>query len=61
MIFDVSGTGMDGDEFARRAVASHQVRFSVIDARTMRAVFHLDVPEDGVERALAAATAAVKG
>lgn len=61
VIFDVSGTGVDGEEFARRAVASHEVRFSVIDARTMRAVFHLDVPEDGVDRALAAATAAAKG
>jgi threonine aldolase len=60
VIFDVSGTGVDGEEFARRARASHDVRFSVIDARTMRAVFHLDVPEDGVDRALAAAAAAAK-
>lgn len=60
VIFDVSHTGVDGEEFARRALASHEVRFSVIDARTMRAVFHLDVPEDGVARALAAAAAAAK-
>ncbi len=60
VIFDVSGTGVDGEEFARRALTSHEVRFSVIDARTMRAVFHLDVPENGVERALAAAGAAAK-
>jgi threonine aldolase len=61
VIFDVSGTGVEGEEFARRAIASHEVRFSVIDARTMRAVFHLDVPENGVERALAAAGAVAKG
>jgi threonine aldolase len=58
VIFDVSGTGVDGEEFARRALASHEVRFTVIDAKTMRAVFHLDVPQDGVDRALAAASAA---
>jgi threonine aldolase len=60
VIFDVSGTGVDGEEFARRALASHEVRFSVIDSKTMRAVFHLDVPPDGGERALAAAEAAAK-
>ena len=60
VIFDVSGPGIDGEEFARRALASHEVRFTVIDPKTMRAVFHLDVPEDGVERALAAARAAAK-
>ncbi len=60
VIFDISGTGIDGDEFARRALVSHEVRFTVIDPKTMRAVLHLDVPEDGVERALAAARAAAK-
>jgi threonine aldolase len=60
VIFDVSDTGVDGEEFARRARASHQVRFSVIDVRTMRAVFHLDVPDDGVDRALAGAAAAAQ-
>ena len=44
VIFDVSGTGLDGEEFARRTLASHGVRFSVIDPTTMRAVSHLDVP-----------------
>ncbi len=57
VIFDVSRTGVDGEEFARRSLASHEVRFTVIDSKTMRAVFHLDVPADGVERALAAARA----
>jgi threonine aldolase len=60
VIFDVSATGVDGDEFARRALESHEVRFTVIDPRTMRAVFHLDVPADGVDRALAAARAAAR-
>jgi threonine aldolase len=61
VIFDVSGTGLHGEEFARRALASHEVRFTVIDPRTLRAVFHLDVAEDGVERALAATRAAAEG
>ena len=60
VIFDVSGTGRTGDEFGDRALA-HGVRFSVIDPVTVRAVLHLDVPPDGVERALDAARAAVEG
>jgi threonine aldolase len=60
VIFDVSGTGRSGDEFGDRALA-RGVRFSVIDPVTVRAVLHLDVPPDGVERALAAARAAAEG
>jgi threonine aldolase len=59
VIFDVRGTGLSGDEFAARTLASHGVRFSVIEATTVRAVTHLDVPPDGIERALDAARAAV--
>lgn len=58
VIFDVGGTGRSADAFAERALSSHGVRFTVIDQRTVRAVFHLDVPPDGVERALTAARAA---
>jgi threonine aldolase len=58
VIFDIRGTGLRGDEFAARALASHGVRFSVIGPVTMRAVTHLDVPPDGIERALEAARAA---
>jgi threonine aldolase len=60
VIFDVRGTGLSGDQFAERALA-HGVRFTVIGGTTMRAVFHLDVPPDGVDRALAAARDAVAG
>jgi hypothetical protein len=37
------------------------VRFSVLGPTLVRAVFHLDVPADGVERALSAARAALRG
>jgi hypothetical protein len=57
----VRGTGLTGDEFAGKALASHDVRFTVLGPTRVRAVFHLDVPGDGVERALAAARAAVEG
>jgi threonine aldolase len=58
VIFDVRGTGLSGDEFAARTLASHAVRFSVIGPTTVRAVTHLDIPPGGVERALEAAGAA---
>jgi threonine aldolase len=61
VIFDVKETGRDGEAFAARALASHGVRFSVLGPTSVRAVFHLDVPADGVERALAAARAALAG
>ncbi len=61
VIFDVHGTGNDGETFAARTLASHGVRFSVIDRFTVRAVTHLDVPADGIERAVAAARSAVEG
>jgi threonine aldolase len=60
VIFDVRATGLTGDQFAARALASHGVRFSVIGPSTVRAVTHLDVPPDGIERALEAARAAVE-
>jgi threonine aldolase len=59
VIFDVRGTGLTGEEFAARALASHGVRFSVLGPTTVRAVTHLDVPPGGIERALDAAGAAV--
>ena len=60
VVFDVRGTGMAGEEFGRRAERSG-VRFSVLGPTLVRAVFHLDVPADGVERALCAARAALRG
>ena len=57
VVFDVSGTGLTGDEFGKRTLADHGVRFSILGPTTVRAVTHLDVPPDGIERALDAARA----
>jgi threonine aldolase len=59
VIFDVRDTGLTGDAFAARTLATHGVRFSVIGPTTVRAVTHLDVPAGGIERALEAARVAV--
>jgi len=61
VVFDVSGTGLTGERFAARTLASHSVRFSVLGPTTVRAVTHLDLPPDGIERALEAARAAIGG
>jgi threonine aldolase len=61
VIFEVQKSGLDGDTFAERTLSSHGVRFSVIGPTTVRAVTHLDIPPDGIERALAAARAALAG
>jgi threonine aldolase len=58
VIFDVRDTGLSGEQFASRTLASHGVRFSVIGPTTVRAVTHLDVPPGGIELALEAARAA---
>lgn len=60
VIFDVSGTGLNGDDFAGRTLASHGVRFSVLGPNLVRAVTHLDIPPDGVSLALEAARAALR-
>jgi threonine aldolase len=60
VIFDVRGTSLPGEEFARRTERSG-VRFSVLGPTLVRAVLHLDVPPDGVERALGAARSALRG
>jgi threonine aldolase len=59
VIFEVQKRGLSGDAFADRTLSSHRVRFSVIGPTTVRAVTHLDIPSDGIERALAAARAAL--
>ena len=61
VIFDVSRTGLSGDAFASRTLSSHGVRFSVLGPTTVRAVTHLDIPPDGIERALEAARSAISG
>ena len=60
VVFDVSRTGVSGDEFGARTLASHGVRFSVLGPSRVRAVTHLDVPPNGIERALEAAGAAIQ-
>ena len=60
VVFDVKGTGITGEEFGSRTLTHHGVRFSVLGPHTVRAVTHLDVPADGVERALNAARAAAR-
>jgi threonine aldolase len=59
VIFDVRPSGITGEAFGSRTLASHGVRFSVLGPTTVRGVTHLDIPPDGVERALEAARAAV--
>jgi threonine aldolase len=59
VIFDVRPSGISGEAFGSRTLASHGVRFSVLGPTTVRAVTHLDVPPHGIERALDAARAAV--
>lgn len=59
VIFDVAGTGLTGDQFGDRALAEG-VRFSVLGPTLVRAVTHLDLPPDGIERALRAARSAAR-
>jgi threonine aldolase len=61
VIFDLRGSGLTAEEFARRTLERSGVRFSVIGPTLARAVFHLDVPADGVERAMSAARSAFRG
>jgi threonine aldolase len=58
VVFEVSG--LSGDEFGARTLASHGVRFSVLGPSTVRAVTHLDIPPDGIDRAIQAARAALR-
>jgi threonine aldolase len=60
VVFDVSGTGLSAEAFGNRTLASHGVRFSVLGPSLVRAVTHLDVPPNGIDRALEAARAAVQ-
>jgi threonine aldolase len=59
VIFDVGETGLTGEDFNARTVASHGVRFSVLGPSTVRAVTHLDIDAKGIRTAIEAARAAV--
>jgi threonine aldolase len=61
VIFDVRGAGLTGEEFGRRALERFGVRFSVLGPTLVRAVTHLDLPTDAVERAVSAARGAIRG
>ncbi|HPF37603.1 MAG TPA: GntG family PLP-dependent aldolase [Phycisphaerae bacterium] len=59
VVFDIGGTGLDRATFLDRVI-QHGVRFSPLMGPTeLRAVTHLDIPDDGVERAMAAVKEAV--
>ncbi len=58
VIFDVAGLGISAETFGERTLASHGVRFTVLGNTLARAVTHLDIPADGISRALEAARAA---
>jgi threonine aldolase len=60
VIFDVRETGLTGEAYNARTLASHGVRFSVLGPTTVRAVTHLDIPPNGIDLALEAARAAVR-
>lgn len=54
VVFDIGETGAPRDVFLRR-LGDHSVRFSpLLKPTQLRAVTHLDIPADGVTRALAA-------
>lgn len=60
VMFDIAGTGLARTEFLER-LAPHGVRFSPLMQPTrLRAVTHLDIPADGVERAIASVCLAIK-
>jgi threonine aldolase len=60
VVFDVSRTGLSAEAFSSRTLVSHGVRFSVLGPGRVRAVTHLDIPADGIERALEAARTAIR-
>ena len=54
VVFDIGGTGVDRATFLKK-LEPHGVRFSgLMQPTRLRAVTHLDIPADGVEKALAA-------
>jgi threonine aldolase len=60
VVFDIGRTGLTGDTFNARTLGDQGVRFSVLGPSTVRAVTHLDLPADGIDRAIQAARAAIR-
>ncbi len=62
VFFDLDeDSGLTAPEFSQRLEAGHGVRIGDSGPRRLRAVTHLDVPEDGVDKALAAVRAVLAG
>ncbi len=62
VFFEVEeSTGLTASELSRRLGEGHGVRIGAIDRRRLRAVTHLDVPADGIDKALAAVRAVLAG
>ena len=59
LVFDIGGTGQTADGLASR-LADVGVLAGAMDDRTMRMVTHYDVPDDGVQTALAAMAGILK-
>ena len=59
VVFEVARPGLDAESFTARTLVTHGVRFSVLGPTTVRAVTHLDIPSDGIERAIEAARVAL--
>lgn len=62
VFFDLDeDSGLTAPEVSRRLEEGHGLRIGDIDQRRLRAVTHLDVPEDGIDKALAALRAVLAG
>ncbi|MBN2562908.1 MAG: aminotransferase class I/II-fold pyridoxal phosphate-dependent enzyme [Phycisphaerae bacterium] len=61
VMFDIAGTGLNRADLLER-LAPHGVRFSpLLEPTRLRAVTHLDIPPDGIARALGALRAVLAG
>jgi threonine aldolase len=55
VLFDISGSGLGSDEFGKRMLEEHGVRFSQLGPTLLRAVTHIDVTKADIETAVSAA------
>ena len=54
VFFNVEGTGLTAEAFRDRLIAEHGIRIGANNVYRMRAVTHLDISREGIERAAAA-------